>query len=208
MPTTNLPNETMKVTQEATSTPAAPAEDTEMKGAAAEADVSSEVESSKRKRDESESEEKATQTSEEKPRRKQKKPKKVKLDENGQPIPKKKRKLNHQCAAVKICHREMKEFRDALPEEEQDFIAKFCQLNRGAQGVMFNNMCVTMREYLKEKYPGLEKWEDMDYIDEEQKPKYTEKIRKFLLDYMDERRKESKETKAEPASDEATSDDK
>lgn len=189
----------MKVTTE--TPPAAAAEEPETKAAAAEESPKS----SKRKLDESESAttETETTTSKEKRPRKQRKPKKVKLDENGNPIPKKKRKLNHQCAAVKICHREMKEYRDTLPEEEQAFIAKFCQLNRGPQGIMFNNMCVTMREFLKEKYPGLEKWEDMDYMDEAQKPKYTEKIKQFLVDYVEDRRKQSAEPVVKVEEDEA-----
>ncbi len=189
---------------------AAEAEDVKMKGGEAE------EKPTPLKRKLGESADESTQTEEaakmgekeDKPKRKQRKSKKPKLDENGNPIPKKKRKLNHQCAAVKICHHEMKEYRDSLPEEEQEYIAKFCQLNRGAQGIMFNHMCVTMREFLKEKYPGLEKWEDMDYMEEDQKPKYTEKIKKFLVDYVEERRKESKEPVVKKEDDEKTSDDK
>ena len=120
-----------------------------------------------------------------KPAKKQRRTKKVKLDENGDPIPKKKRRLNHQCAAVKICHDCMQSYRASLPEDKQQFIKKFCQLNRGPQGVMFNEMCVTMRNFLKEKYPNLEKWEDIDYMDEEHKPKYTEKVTKLLFDYVE-----------------------
>lgn len=130
-----------------------------------------------------------------KKKRKQRKPKKVELDEEGNPIQKKKRKLNHQCAAVKVCHALMQEYRSNLSEADQAHLAKFCQLNRGDQGVMFNKMCVAMRGHLKEKYPELEKWEDMDFAEEEKRPEYS-KVVNFLLDeYMDVKRKEPKEEK-------------
>ena len=120
-----------------------------------------------------------------KKKRKQRKSKKVELDEEGNPIQKKKRKLNHQCAAVKICHALMQEYRSSLSEEDQPHLAKFCQLNRGDQGIMFNKMCVAMRGHLKEKYPELQKWEDMDFDDAEKRPGYS-KVVNFLLDeYMD-----------------------
>ena len=129
---------------------------------------------------------------ENKKKRKQRKPKKVELDEEGNPVQKKKRKLNHQCAAVKICHSLMQEYRSKLTEEDQSHLAKFCQLNRGDQGIMFNKMCVTMRGHLKEKFPELEKWEDMDFEDEEKRPDYS-KVVNFLLDeYMEAKKKEPK----------------
>lgn len=126
-------------------------------------------------------------------RRKQRKPRKVKLDEDGNPIQKKKRKLNHQCAAVKICHSLMQEYRGKLSEKDQEMIAKFCQLNRGKQGIVFNKMCVAMRTYLKEKYPALEKWEDMDFDDTEQRPTYGKVVNFMLDEYMEDRRKEPKQ---------------
>ena len=87
--------------------------------------------------------------------------------------------------------------RNGLPEDDQGMIAKFCQLNRGPQGIMFNKMCVKMREHLKEKYPALEKWEDMDYDDEEKKPAYTEVVDFLLEEYLEEQRKQRKEKPAE-----------
>ena len=128
-----------------------------------------------------------------KKKRKQRKPKKVELDEEGNPIQKKKRKLNHQCAAVKICHALMQEYRSKLGEEDQSHLAKFCQLNRGDQGIMFNKMCVTMRTHLKDKFPELEKWEDMDFEEEEKRPDYVKVVNFLLDDYMDLKRKELKE---------------
>lgn len=168
--------------------PAGEAEMPEKGGAAAE-DVKMESESESKPK-------------EEKKKRKPRKTKKVELDENGDPIPKKKRKLNHQCAAVKMCHSLMQEYRGKLSEEDQGHLAKFCQLNRGDQGIMFNKMCVTMRNHLKEKYPELQKWEDMDFEEEEKRPEYA-KVVNFLLDeYMEEKRKAPVEVKAEAEAEE------
>jgi hypothetical protein len=132
---------------------------------------------------------------EEKPKRKKRRSKK----EMGE---KKKRKLNHQCAAVKICHNIMAGKRTGLAEEDQGLLAKFCQLNRGPQGIMFNKMCVKMREHLKEKYPALEKWEDMDFEDEEKKPSYTGVVDFLLEEYLEEQRKQRKEEAKEPKKEE------
>tara|TARA_Y100000033_G_C2753787_1_gene115306 strand:- start:663 stop:1382 length:720 start_codon:yes stop_codon:yes gene_type:complete len=134
------------------------------------------------------------EAAEEKPqkKRKQRKPKKVELDEEGKPVQKKKRKLNHQCAAVKMCHALMAEYRSALSEEDQAHMAKFCQLNRGDQGIMFNKMCVTMRSHLKEKFPTLEKWEDIDFDQEDKKPEYSKVVNFLLEDYMEAKRKAPK----------------
>ena len=99
----------------------------------------------------------------------------------------------------------MQEYRGDLKEEDQAHLAKFCQLNRGDQGIMFNKMCVAMRGHLKDKYPELQKWEDMDFEDAEKRPEYT-KVVNFLLDeYMDAKRKEPLEppAKAEAKDDEA-----
>lgn len=126
---------------------------------------------------------------EEKKKRKPRRTKKVELDENGDPIPKKKRKLNHQCAAVKMCHSLMQEYRGNLSEADQAHLAKFCQLNRGDQGIMFNKMCVTMRTHLKEKYPELQQWEDMDFDEEDKRPEYAKVVNFLLDDYMEEKRK-------------------
>ena len=126
-------------------------------------------------------EEKASEP-EEKPKKKRRSKKEKKE--------KKKRKLNHQCAAVKICHAIMQGKRNGLPEEDQGFLAKFCQLNRGPQGIMFNKMCVKMREHLKERYPTLEKWEDMDYLQDEHKPKYAEVVDFLLEEYVGDQRKQ------------------
>lgn len=80
--------------------------------------------------------------------------------------------------------------RNELPEEEQKFLAKFCQLNRGPQGIMFNNMCVKMRGHLKEEYPSLEKWEDLDYENEEKKSNYLKVVDFLLDDYIKEKREQ------------------
>ena len=87
----------------------------------------------------------------------------------------------------------MQEYRSKLGEEDQSHLAKFCQLNRGDQGIMFNKMCVTMRTHLKDKFPELEKWEDMDFEEEEKRPDYVKVVNFLLDDYMDLKRKELKE---------------
>ena len=149
-------------------------------------------------------EEKKETTSEEpKKKRKQRKSRKVELDEEGNPIQKKKRKLNHQCAAVKICHALMQEYRSKLSEEDQSHLAKFCQLNRGDQGIMFNNMCVSMRSHLKERYPGLEKWEDMDFEEDGKRESYSTVVNSLLDDYMKAKREEPKPKDDEAAEGEA-----
>lgn len=93
----------------------------------------------------------------------------------------------------------MQEYRGELSEEDQSHLAKFCQLNRGDQGIMFNKMCVAMRGHLKEKYPELQKWEDMDFEDTENRPGYKEVVTFLLDEYMDAKRKEPKEGKDEEA---------
>jgi hypothetical protein len=140
-------------------------------------------------KEETESEPKAKEE-EPKKKRKQRKSKKVELDEEGNPIQKKKRKLNHQCAAVKVCHAIMQKYREDLPEEDQCHLSKFCQLNRRDQGVMFYQMVVKMRAHLKEKYPELEKWEDMDFEEEDKRDGYNDVVLFLLDEFMEKKRKE------------------
>lgn len=119
-----------------------------------------------------------------------KKPKKRK--QKKEKSEKKKRKLNHQCASVKICHKIMSQFRDSLEEEDKQYLAKFSQLNRGNQGVMFANMCRTLRFHLKEKYPNLEKFEDIDMSDDGRN-EYQEKVEFLIKDYIKESKDKAKE---------------
>lgn len=142
-----------------------------------------------------------------KKKRKQRKSKKVELDEEGNPIQKKKRKLNHQCAAVKVCHAIMQKYREELPEEDQCHLSKFCQLNRRDQGVMFYQMVIKMRAHLKEKYPELEKWEDMDFEEEDKRGDYEDVVLFLLDEFMEKKRKEPI-TEKEKNADLAREDDK
>lgn len=107
---------------------------------------------------------------------------------------KKKRKLNHQCASVKICHKIMSQYRDTLDENDKKYLAKFSQLNRGSQGIMFAEMCRKLRVHLKEKYPKLEKFEDIDMSDEG-RSEYQKQVEFLIKDYIESSKNNTEDAK-------------